>query len=57
MRDARCVEYASVLLSTALEKPQGNATEGDLDGIYPHGWVALHPSLKARRRAWHSATV
>ena len=43
---------AGVLLSTALVKPEGNATEGDLDGIYPHGRVTI-----ARLRAWHSAKV
>lgn len=40
MQDARCAESLSVLLSTALAKPQGNATEGDPDGIYPEGRVA-----------------
>lgn len=36
-----------MLLSTALVKPEGNATEGDLDGIYPHGRVTVHPSQQA----------
>lgn len=53
-----------VLLSTALVKHAENTTAGDPVGIYPHGWVPLHPSQKltggprfARLRAWHSAKV
>jgi len=39
MQETRCAKCVVVLLSTALVKPEGNATEGDPDGIYPHGWV------------------
>ena len=46
MRDARCAENVIVLLSTALVKPEGNTTEGDPDGIYPHGRVPSNPSQK-----------
>jgi len=43
MQDARCAAALIVLLSTALVKPAENATEGDLDGIYPHEWLPVRP--------------
>jgi hypothetical protein len=59
MQDTRCATCVIVLLSTALVKPEGNTTEGDLDGIYPHGWVHVRPQPAswpgtpiARLRAW-----
>ena len=57
MQDARCALNVSVLLSTALVKPEGNATEGDLDGIYPHGRVPFARCFFPRLKAWHSAKV
>ena len=48
MQDAGCTEDVVVLLSTALVKPEENATEGDPDGIYTL-WMG---ACVARLRAW-----
>jgi hypothetical protein len=39
MRDARYRSHVIVLLSTALVKPEENATEGGPECIYPQGRV------------------